>query len=75
MSKPLHTWKIAVTTPLSPFNATPSIPALVWVYQVFSGWHLKQIEEWLLQTSMCAVVCSYCMSHQHLDAKIVKNFP
>ena len=20
---------------------------------------------------MCAVVCSYCMSHQHLDAKIV----
>ena len=24
---------------------------------------------------MCAVVCSYCMSHQHLDAKIVKHFP
>ena len=40
-----------------------------------SGWHLKQIEEWLLLSSMCAVVCSYCMSHQHLDAKIVKNFP
>ena len=38
---------------------------------VCSGWHLKQIEEWLLQSSMCAVVCSYCMSHQHLDAKIV----
>ena len=33
MSKPLHTWKIAVTTPLSHFNATPRIPALVWVYQ------------------------------------------
>ena len=42
--------------------------------QVSSGWHLKQIEEWLLLSSMCAVVCSYCMSHQHLDAKIVKNF-
>ena len=35
------------------------------------GWHLKQIEEWLLLSSMCAVVCSYCMSHQHLDAKII----
>ena len=23
---------------------------------------------------MCAVVCSYCMPHQHLDAKIV-NIP
>ena len=33
MSKPLHTWKIAVTTPLSLFNATPSIPASVWVTQ------------------------------------------
>ena len=43
--------------------------------QVSSGWHLKQIEEWLLLSSMCAVVCSFCMSHQHLDAKIVKNFP
>ena len=43
--------------------------------QVCSGWHLKQIEEWLLLSSMCAVVCSYCMSHQHLDAKIVNNFP
>ena len=43
--------------------------------QVCSGWHLKQIEEWLLLSSNCAVVCSYCMSHQHLDAKIVKNFP
>ena len=32
-SKPLLTWKIAVTTPLSLFNATPRIPALVWVYQ------------------------------------------
>ena len=39
--------------------------------QVSSGWHLKQIEEWLLLSSMCAVVCSYCMSHQHLYAKIV----
>ena len=39
--------------------------------QVSSGWHLKQIEEWLLLSSMCAVVCSYCMSHQHLDAKMV----
>ena len=39
--------------------------------QVRSGWHLKQIEEWFLLSSMCAVVCSYCMSHQHLDAKIV----
>ena len=39
--------------------------------QVSSGWHLKQIEEWLLLSSMCAVVCSYCMPHQHLDAKIV----
>ena len=35
MSKPLHTWKIAVTTPLSLFNATPRIPGLVWVYQAF----------------------------------------
>ena len=43
--------------------------------QVSSGWHLKQIEEWLLLSSMCAVVCLYCMSHQHLDAKIVKNVP
>ena len=42
---------------------------------VCSGWLLKQIEEWLLLSSMCAVVCSYCMSHQNLDAKIVKNFP
>ena len=33
MSKPLHTWKIAVTIPLSVLNATPRIPALVWVYQ------------------------------------------
>ena len=39
--------------------------------QVSSGWHFKQIEEWLLLSSMCAVVCSYCMPHQHLDAKIV----
>ena len=39
--------------------------------QVCSGWHLKQIEEWLLLSSKCAVVYSYCMSHQHLDAKIV----
>ena len=38
---------------------------------VCSGWILKQIEEWLLLSSMCAVVCSYCMSHLHLDAKIV----
>ena len=43
--------------------------------QVCSRWHLKQIEEWLLLSSMCAVVFSYCMSHQHLDANIVKNFP
>ena len=51
---------------------------IAWVThtkQVCSGWHLKQIEEWLLLSSMCAVVCSYCMSHQHLDAKIVKKFP
>ena len=33
MSKPLHTWKIAVTIPLSGLNATPSIPASVWVNQ------------------------------------------
>ena len=39
--------------------------------QVCSGCHLKQIEEWLLLSSMCAPVCSYCMSNQHLDAKIV----
>ena len=38
---------------------------------VSSALHLKGIEEWLLLSSMCAVVCSYCMSHQHLDAKIV----
>ena len=31
----------------------------------------KREEEWLLLSSMCAVVCLYCMSHQHLDAKIV----
>ena len=43
--------------------------------KVCSGWHLKWIEEWLLLSSMCAVVSSYCMSYQHLDAKIVKNFP
>ena len=41
---------------------------------VCSGWHLKQIEEWLLLSSMCAAVCSYCMSHQHLDANSQK-FP
>ena len=39
--------------------------------QVCSGWHLKEIDEWLLLSSMCAVVSSYCMSHQQLDAKIV----
>ena len=39
--------------------------------QVSSALHLKGIEEWILLSSMCAVVCSYCMSHQHLDAKIV----
>ena len=39
--------------------------------EVCSRWHLKQIKEWLLLSSMCAVVYSYCMSHQHLDAKIV----
>ena len=39
--------------------------------QVSSWWHLKQIEESLLLSSMCAVVWSYCMPHQHLDAKIV----
>ena len=33
MSKPLHTWKIAVTIPLSVLNATLSIPAHVWVNQ------------------------------------------
>ena len=38
--------------------------------QVCSGWHLKQIEEWLLLSSMCAVVYLYCMSHQHLGSKI-----
>ena len=37
--------------------------------QVCSGWHLKQIEEWLLLSSMCAVVYSYCMSLQQLGAK------
>ena len=42
--------------------------------QEYSGWHLKKIEEWLLLSSMCAVVYSYIMSHQHLDAKIVKIF-
>ena len=36
--------------------------------KVCLGWHEKEIEEWLLLSSMCAVVCSYCMSHQHLDA-------
>ena len=30
MSKPLHTWKIVVTTPQSVLNATPSIPASTW---------------------------------------------
>ena len=43
--------------------------------QVCSGWHLKEIEEWLLLSPMCTVVCSYCMSHQHLDAKIVNISP
>ena len=33
MSKPLHTWKLAVTIPLSVLNATLSIPASVWVNQ------------------------------------------
>ena len=33
MSKQLHTWKIAVTIPLSVLNATLSIPASVWVTQ------------------------------------------
>ena len=78
MSKPLHTWKIAVTIPLTVLNATnvwwePTFESLGKPIpkQVSSGWHLKQIEEWLLLSSMCAVVCSYCMSHQHLDAKMV----
>ena len=39
MSKPLHTWKIAVTTPLSVLNATPSIPASVWVSDSKVGSH------------------------------------
>ena len=43
--------------------------------QVCLGWHEEEIEEWFLLSSMAAVVCSYCMSHQHLDAKIVKYFP
>ena len=38
--------------------------------QVSPGWHLKQIEERLLLSSLYAVVCTYCMPHQHLDAKI-----
>ena len=38
--------------------------------QVCSGWHLKPIEEWLLLSSMCAVVYSYCMSYQQLGSKI-----
>ena len=53
----------------------PTFESLVNPYlpcvQVSSGWLLKQIEEWLLLSSMCAVVCSYCMSHQHLDDKMV----
>ena len=43
--------------------------------QVCYGWQLIEIEECLLLSSICAVVCSYCMSHQHLDAKKVNNFP
>ena len=43
--------------------------------QVCLGWQKKEIEEGLLLSSMCAVVCSYCMSHQHLDAKIVNISP
>ena len=39
--------------------------------QACSGLHYEEIEEWLLLSSMCAMVCSYCMSHQHFDAKIV----
>ena len=35
MSKPLHIWKIAVTTTLSVLNATPSMPASVLVNQAF----------------------------------------
>ena len=48
----------------------PTFESLVNPYQkqVCSGWHLKEIEEWLLLSPMCTVVCSYCMSHQHLDA-------
>ena len=40
MSKPLHTWKIAVTIPLSGLNATPSIPASVGVNQAIQNPHI-----------------------------------
>ena len=63
MSKPLHTWKIAVgTIPLSVLNATPRIPALGGFTKRFKSRFPLHI------ISMCAVVCSYCMPHQHLDA-------
>ena len=39
--------------------------------QVYLEWNLKEIDEWLLLSFLCAVVCSNYMSHQYLDAKIV----
>ena len=57
--------------PIGLYGWEPTFESQSISKQVGLGWHLKQIEEWLLLSSKCAVVCSYCMSHQHLDAKIV----
>ena len=40
--------------------------------QVSSGWHLKQIEEWLLLSFMCAVVCYLSIEVLMRHAKMSK---
>ena len=62
--------------PIDMYGWEPTIESLVKpiLKQVCSGWHQKEIEVWLLLSSMYAVVCTYYKSHQHVDAKIVKIF-
>ena len=69
--------KIVNKIPIYMYRFEPTFESLVKPIQkqVCSGWYQKEIEVWSLLSSMYAVVCSYCKSHQHCDAKIVKNFP
>ena len=65
--------KIVKNFPLNCMGGNLLLNRLVNPYQSWyaRGGIKKTIEEWLLLSSMCAVVYSYCMSHQHADAKIV----